>query len=170
MIIIINGSLGVGKTSISEELLWKFDKTVMLDGDALGNVNPFDIYDQNRIQHLYKTIELLVKFHKDSGFDNIIINYVFESSESLNQLIEMITPIDRNIFSFWITCEEEIQRDRIIKRNRDNIEWELKRFTELQRIQRIASQKKFIGIEIDSSNMSVNEIGNLIVDRIDLNS
>lgn len=170
MIIIINGSLGVGKTSISEELLWKYEKTVMLDGDALGNVNPFDIYDQNRIQHLYKTIELLVKFHNDAGFDNIIINYVFESSESLRQLIELLTPVDRNIFSFWITCEEEIQRNRIIKRNRDNIEWELKRFSELQRIQRIASQKGFIGNEINSSNISVNEIGNTIVNWINLNS
>jgi len=169
MIIIINGSLGVGKTSISEELLWKYEKTVMLDGDALGNVNPFDIYDQNRIMHLYKTIELLAKFHKDAGFDNIIINYVFESSKSLRELTELLVPIDRNIFSFWITCEEEIQKNRIVKRNRDNLEWELKRFIELQRIQRIASQEGFIGIEIDSSNKSIDEIGNTIIDRINLN-
>lgn len=30
MIILINGSLGVGKTSVAEQLLWIFDKTVCL--------------------------------------------------------------------------------------------------------------------------------------------
>ena len=45
MIIIINGSLGVGKCSTPEEQHWKFDKSVSLDEDAIGNVKPFEIYD-----------------------------------------------------------------------------------------------------------------------------
>jgi deoxyadenosine/deoxycytidine kinase len=43
MIIIINGSLGVGKSSVAEQLHWKFDKSVNLDGDSIGNVHPFEI-------------------------------------------------------------------------------------------------------------------------------
>ena len=39
MIIIINGSLGVGKTEISWELIERFDRAVMLDGDYLGAVH-----------------------------------------------------------------------------------------------------------------------------------
>ena len=60
MIIIINGSLGVGKSSVSEELHRKFEKSVYLDGDHIGYVHPFDIYDGARIDHLYRTLELLV--------------------------------------------------------------------------------------------------------------
>ena len=43
MIIIINGSLGVGKSSVAEAIHYKFDKSVNLDGDAIGDVNPFEI-------------------------------------------------------------------------------------------------------------------------------
>ena len=57
MIIIINGALGVGKTSVAEELHWKFDQSVHLDGDAIGNVNPFEIYDDDRTLHLHRTLE-----------------------------------------------------------------------------------------------------------------
>src|SRR5512133_2808986 len=44
MIVIINGPLGVGKTSISWALLERFERAVMLDGDYLGAVQPFEIY------------------------------------------------------------------------------------------------------------------------------
>jgi deoxyadenosine/deoxycytidine kinase len=166
MIIIINGSLGVGKTTLSDELLWKLDNTIMLDGDALGNVNPFDIYDQKRIWHLYKTIELLAAFHKKSGFKNIIINYVFESSQSLNELINLLKPIDDLIFVYWITCEKDVQEQRIKNRKRENIEWELNRFLELQEIQRKASTMGFIGKEINSTHKTISEMANTIIEEI----
>ena len=61
MIIIINGSLGVGKSSVAEGLHWKFDKSVHLDGDYIGDVNPFEVYDDARIMYLYQTVELSQK-------------------------------------------------------------------------------------------------------------
>ena len=78
MIIIINGSLGVGKSSVADELHWKFDKSVHLDADYIGDVHPFEIYDDARIDHLYRTLELLVGFHQKNGYRNFVINYVFE--------------------------------------------------------------------------------------------
>ena len=80
MIIIINGSLGVGKSSVAEELHWKFEKSVYLDGDSLGAVHPFEIYDEARLDQLYRTLELLVGFHQKNGYDHFVINYVFELS------------------------------------------------------------------------------------------
>ena len=44
MIVILNGSVGVGKTATSWKLHEKFDKSVMLDGDFIGAVHPFEIY------------------------------------------------------------------------------------------------------------------------------
>lgn len=45
MIILINGPCGIGKTAISWELITRFDRAVMLDGDYIGAVHPFEIYD-----------------------------------------------------------------------------------------------------------------------------
>ena len=74
MIIIINGSLGVGKSSVADELHRKFDKSVHLDGDYLGDIHPFEIYDVARLDHLYRTLELLVGFHQKNGYTNFVIN------------------------------------------------------------------------------------------------
>ena len=90
MIIIINGALGVGKSSVAQALHWKCSRSVNLDGDAIGDVNPFEIYDDARIEHLYRTLALLISFHRQHGYHEFIINYVFESATSLQQLCRCV--------------------------------------------------------------------------------
>lgn len=157
MIIIINGSLGVGKSSVAEELQYKFDKAVHLDGDYIGDVHPFEIYDDARISHLYRTLELLIGFHQKNGYHNFVINYVFESPESLHELISLLRPLDLSIHTYWLTCDEEEQARRIRNRRREELQWELNRFVELQRIQKQAANHGFIGKEVDTTQLTAKE-------------
>ena len=162
MIIIINGSLGVGKSSVAEQLHYKFDKSVHLDGDCIGDVQPFKIYDEARLDHLYRTMELLIGFHQRNGYRNFVINYVFESPDSLQELLDLLHPLDPSIHCYWLTCEEEEQAKRIRNRGREDLQWELGRFVELQQIQREASQHGFIGKEVDTTRLSAAEAAETI--------
>ena len=83
MIIIINGSLGVGKTETSWELTALFERAVMLDGDYIGAVHPFEIHNSQRVEYLYQTIRHLMIWHQQNGYDDFVINYVFERPKSL---------------------------------------------------------------------------------------
>mgnify|MGYP002682440129 CR=1 FL=1 len=86
MIIIINGPLGIGKTSVSWELLRCFERAAMLDGDYLGAIQPFEIYDEARIAYLDQTFVHMSAWHKQHGYTNLVINYVFEQPEALARL------------------------------------------------------------------------------------
>jgi hypothetical protein len=158
MIIIINGSLGVGKSSVAEQLHYRFDKSVHLDGDYIGDVHPFQIYDDLRIRHLYRTLELLIGFHQKNNYHNFVINYVFESPESLQELLDLLRPLDSSIHTYWLTCQEAEQANRIQNRKRDGLKWELSRFVELQHIQANAAQQGFIGKEIDTTGLTSEEV------------
>lgn len=162
MIIIINGSVGVGKTSVADQLHYKFDKSVHLDGDAIGDVHPFIIYDDARISYLYQTLALLIGFHQQNGYRCFVINYVFESAESLQELLDLLIPLDNDIHTYWLTCSEEEQARRIRGRGRDEIKWELERFIELHKIQVAAAQRGFIGKQIDTSGQGVAEVADKI--------
>jgi hypothetical protein len=162
MIIIINGSLGVGKTSVADELHRKFNKSVHRDTDAIGHVHPFEIYDDARIDHLYRTLELLVGFHQKNGYTNFVINYVFESADSLQELLDLLQPLDPAIHTYWLTCAEKEQAKRIRSRHRDELDWELSRFVELQRIQAKAALQGFIGKEVDTTGLTTVEVGEVI--------
>ena len=162
MIIIINGSVGVGKSRVAEELHYKFEKSVHLDGDHIGDVHPFEIYDELRIDHLYRTLALLVGFHQENGYQDFVINYVFESPESLQDLLDLLHPLNADIHTFWLTCDEKEQAERIRKRQREYLEWEFKRFVELNRIQAAAAQRGFIGTEVDTTGLTAAEVAERI--------
>ena len=162
MVIIINGSVGAGKSSTSWELQTKFDKSVMLDGDHIGAVHPFEIYDESRIEYLYETICLLVKFHMRHGYGHFVINYVFESGPALQRLVDMLNGIAGDIHCFWLTCSDEEQEKRISARSRDEKEWELKRFIELNEIQKKAGETGYIGTAVKTDGMNAKEVASYI--------
>ena len=75
MIVIINGPCGIGKTSVAWELNAQFERAVMLDGDYIGAVHPFEIYDDARITYLYRTLHHLIAYHVEQGdYHNFVIN------------------------------------------------------------------------------------------------
>ena len=158
MIVILNGSVGVGKTTVAWALNESFDKSVMLDGDYIGAVHPFRIYDDARVTYLYKTLAHLTAFHQKHGYTNFVINYVFESSESLAELVGYLRPLDGDIYKFWLTCSEDEQRRRILKRKTDQWAWELERFAELNSILEAASQRGDIGTRMDTTNKAIAEV------------
>ena len=162
MIIIINGALGVGKSSVADQLRYRFEKSVNLDGDYIGDVHPFEIYDDDRIRHLYRTLELLIRFHQANGYQNFVINYVFESPETLQALLQLLSPLDPSIHTYWLVCDEEEQARRIRARNREYLDWELNRFVELQRIQQQAALSGFIGVAIDTTRLTAQETADFI--------
>lgn len=162
MIIIINGSLGVGKSCLAGVLQRKFERSVNLDGDALGDVHPFEIYDRQRVAQLYQALVLLVGFHQKNGYANFVINYVFESAGELEALLAGLRPLDPSIHIFWLTCEEQEQAARIRQRSGQDLEWELQRFVELRKIQRRAAAEGFIGQEVDTSGLTAGQTADKI--------
>jgi len=47
-LIIINGTMGVGKTTTCNLLYKHFDKSIWLDGDWCWMMNPWDFNEENR--------------------------------------------------------------------------------------------------------------------------
>lgn len=158
MIIILNGSIAVGKTTISWELSKKLKNSVMLDGDYLGAVNPFKIYDPERICNLYSILEYLVKFYITKGYSNIIINYIFETPNQLSELTNRLRLINTNINAYWLTCSVEEQESRIKSRKRFQYEMELDRFRKLNTIMIKSNSTGYIGKHVNISSLSTSEI------------
>ena len=162
MIIIINGALGVGKSSVAEELHWKFEKSVHLDGDHIGAVHPFEIYDETRTLHLHRTLELLVRFHREGGYPDFVINYIFENAAQLRQLEDLLRPLDPDLRSFRLICDPAEHEARVRRRGRNSLDWELKRHVELTRIQDEAARTGFIGKPIDTTGLTAAEVAEII--------
>ncbi|HHB89696.1 MAG TPA: hypothetical protein ENK60_00115 [Anaerolineae bacterium] len=170
MILIINGPLGVGKTTVAEALLQRFPRGVMLDGDAIGHVHPFEIYDPNRTDYLYRTLAMLVAWHqREGGYEHFVINYVFEKPDSLARLLARLRPLDPDIRVFRLRASPETLRARIRKRGSENDAyhaWELERGPELLRIQDAQGPDDALGEVIETDGLSVEEVTEAIWARV----
>jgi len=166
MIVIINGPCGIGKTSVAWELIGHFDRAMMLDGDYVQAIHPFEIYDEARITYLYQTLAHLVGYHMEQGsYTNFVINYVFETPESLAKLRHMIAELDAEVYAYRLVASDEAIAARIRQREQASdasMRWHLKRFKELIAIQDEASARGDMGLVIDTSNRSAVEVADAI--------
>lgn len=165
MIIIINGPCGIGKSTTAELVTWKFDRAVFLDGDYIGSVHPFEIYDDARIEHLYQTLRHLIVFHIERGdYHNFVIPYVFEAPESLARLRMLLADLDDEIYAFRLVCDAHVieQRLRDSSRSPDEVAWHLDRAVELVRIQEAAACNGDLGYVVDTTTQTPDEVADVI--------
>lgn len=102
MIIVLNGPLGIGKSTLAEALTESIDSCAMISGDSLLAVNP---PPANELEYLHATIEVLVNHHRRSGYRHFVIEHVWRSPRELADLHCRLAAIDAtaDIRSFLLT-------------------------------------------------------------------
>lgn len=129
MIIVLNGPLGIGKSTLAEALTESIVGCVMLDGDCLVAVNP---PYRDELEHLHSTIALLVAHHYRYGYRHFVIDYVWRSPAELADLRRRLVYIDGDIrcFRLALPAEENLRRieRRASARAINELEFELQTF------------------------------------------
>lgn len=131
MIIVLNGPLGIGKSSLAEALMESIDGCVMLDGDALVAANP---PHADALEHLHSTIELLVAHHRRRGYRHFVIDHLWRTPAELADLRRRLVPVDDAFHCFLLTLPADENLRRIERRAHaraiDEIAFERRTFVE----------------------------------------
>jgi energy-coupling factor transporter ATP-binding protein EcfA2 len=75
--ILLNGPLGIGKSTLAEALAESIDHCAMLDGDCLVAVHPPPV---DELEYLHSTIALLVGHHRQFGYRHFVINHLWRTA------------------------------------------------------------------------------------------
>lgn len=125
MIIVLNGPLGIGKSTLAEALAESIDGCVMLDGDSLVAANP--PYSDD-MEHLHATVELLIAHHRRFGYRHFVLDHIWRSSAEVDELRRRLAPLDPDVRVFLLTLPagENLRRieRRAAAREIDELEWE----------------------------------------------
>ena len=166
MIVIINGPCGIGKTSVAWELNARFERAVMLDGDYIGAVQPFEIYDDARVVYLSQTLRHLISFHIEQGrYHDFVINYVFETPGQLANLRRLLADLDDVIYAYRLVASDGAIEARIRKREQESdadLRWHLGRYKELVAIQEEAAKRGDVGFVIDTTGHTAEQVADAI--------
>ncbi|HSR53212.1 MAG TPA: Gar/GrdA family gentamicin resistance ATP-binding protein [Acidobacteriota bacterium] len=111
MIILLNGPLGIGKSTLAEALAESLDGCVMLDGDHLIAVNPAP---DDEVDYLHTILALLFRHHRRAGYRHFVINHLWSAPAELahlrSKLLEVDAEADIRCFLLVLPLEENLRR------------------------------------------------------------
>jgi hypothetical protein len=112
LFIVLNGPLGIGKSTLAEALTESIDSCVWLDGDRLVAANP---PAADELEHLHSTIELLVTHHWRIGYRHFVIDHVWRTPAELSDLRRRLIAIsaDSQMRCFLLTLPIDEHLGRI---------------------------------------------------------
>ncbi|WP_379159520.1 AAA family ATPase [Paenibacillus sp. sgz5001063] len=111
--IVINGTMGVGKTTISKELLKSLNNAVWLDGDWCWMMNPW-VVNEESIRMVENNITYMLRnFIINSNFEYVIFSWVLHREEILNGLLERMSDLEFELVKVSLICSEEVLRQRM---------------------------------------------------------
>ena len=118
MIVILNGPLGIGKSSLAEALSEAIDGCVHLDGDPLIAANPLP---DDEAEFLHKTVCLLIPHYEIYGYRHFVISHYWESARLLGRLTDELKEIapEHPVRRFLLTLPLDDNLERI--RRRDSV-------------------------------------------------
>jgi broad-specificity NMP kinase len=162
-LVIINGTMGVGKTAVCRELYRNLDNSVWLDGDWCWMMNPFIVNDENKKMVINNITYLLRNFLTNSSIEYVIFNWVIHMEDIFSDVLEPLEDLEFEVVRITLTCSEEA----LIRRISKDVELKLREESSIDRsVQRLKLYKDMSTEKIDTTNLSILETVNKIKERL----
>ena len=132
--IVINGVMGVGKTTVSKKLYKELENSFWLDGDNCWTMNPFIVNEENKDMVLNNISFILNNFLSNSNSKSVVFNWVIQSDDSMNEVLSRINTENVDVYKITLMCTKEelirrIESDvRLGLRDNKNVERSLERY------------------------------------------
>lgn len=112
-LIIINGTMGVGKSTICNILLDTLEASVYLDGDWCWNMNPPVVSEENKRMVINSITHLLKSYLDNPGYKYIIFCWVIHREYIFKQILEGLEDYDFELYKISLICSEEALKNRL---------------------------------------------------------
>lgn len=173
MIIMVNGAFGVGKTTVSNELLKKVENCMIYDPEEVGfmlrNILPTDIQqieaDSGDFQDFDLWTELTVQIASAliSKYEkHLIVPMTIRNPDYLASIKEGLNKIDGNTYHFCLTASKDTIHERLKKRGEQEGDWCFRQTNKCL----MAFGKYDFGEYIDTDYTSITSVVDDIIQRI----
>ena len=97
-LIIFNGTMGVGKTTLSQALKQALPAAVFLDGDWCWDSHPFIVNARTKAMVMENISFLLNQFLAQPDYQNVVFCWVIPSQEIMDDLLSRLHLEDVKLF------------------------------------------------------------------------
>ncbi len=110
---IIGGTMGVGKTAVSQQLKMDLPNSVLLDGDWCWDASPFQVTDETKSMVMDNICYLLNNFLHCSAYENVIFCWVMHQQSIIDSIIGKLDTQDCAVKCISLIADEVNLRKRL---------------------------------------------------------
>lgn len=118
-LILIGGTMGIGKTTTSKALHQLLQPSVLLDGDWCWYMNPWNFNETNKKMVIKNICYLLNNYIKNDYFEYIIFSWVMHKQEIIDEILDQLNLNEIEYHHFSLVCSKETLKERMIIDNRE---------------------------------------------------
>ena len=157
---LIGGTMGVGKTTVSQQLKKELADSVFLDGDWCWDASPFQVNEETKAMVVRNICYLLNSFLHCSVYENVIFCWVMHEQSIIDSILEKLDIDSREVKRISLIADESTLRRRLTAdvtrgaRTADIID---------RSVARMSMYRTLDTIKVDTSNKTVQVIADEIM-------
>lgn len=156
----IGGPMGVGKTTVSQQLKKDLPDSVFLDGDWCWDADPFQVTEETKAMVIRNICYLLNSFLHCTAYKNVIFCWVMHEQSIIDEIIGRLDTDNCKVIKISLMVDEKNLRNRLSA----DIAHGLRTDDVVDRsIARIKMYQALNTIKIDTENKTVREIADEIL-------
>lgn len=112
-VVMINGTMGVGKTATCRELQKLLPNNVFLDGDWCWDMRPFVVTEETKSMVMKNIAFLLNSFLHCAAYETIIFCWVMHEQSILDEVLSLLDTADADVRVFSLMASREALEKRL---------------------------------------------------------
>lgn len=109
----IGGTMGVGKTTVSQQLKRDLPDSVFLDGDWCWDASPFQVTEETKAMVLRNICYLLNSFLQCSAYENIIFCWVMHQQSIIDGILNALDTENCRVIKLSLMADERSLQNRL---------------------------------------------------------
>lgn len=112
---IIGGTMGIGKSTVSQILKRKLPNSVFLDGDWCWDSSPFQVTAETKEMVIKNICAVLNNFLKCSAYENIIFCWVMHEQSIIDAILSGLDTANCRVLAVSLLCSKQELTQRLQK-------------------------------------------------------
>ena len=158
-VIILNGPMGVGKTTVGKHIAEQNPGTAFIDGDWCMDIHPFVGSRETKAMAVDNILHMIGNYQKCSVCSMVVLVWLMDDPWVIQGIMEGLAGLHAEVKSVTLVCN----RENLIKRwnNDQNCEWRTDEWLNVS----LKSLPGFASVEnaIDTSDLPVDRIADLVM-------
>lgn len=147
--------MGVGKSTVGQQLKLQLENSVFLDGDWCWDAHPFQVTEETKEMVLNNISAVLNNFLKCSAYNNIIFCWVMHEQSIIDTIISRLDVTDCRVRVISLFCSET----KLIQRLQKDIAAGIRSDEVIARsVKRLPLYQTLNTIKINTSDKSAAEV------------